>query len=167
MWIKESFELFWLLVALNEELLSSLTVDWQEVWVEISRVVCFGLISPRPRILIVKGKLHWFAVLFLVHFKLFWKWSLDVRLNLFDVLKWVFCVVKHLPFLHGSLVHVDLTCSNLFGSHVLFDHALKLDRDILVTFLWIKSTVLSIPPHVLDGIVSMVDFEIITGILRM
>ena len=44
--VELSLELLRLLVALDEELLSALTVDGQEVWVEVSRVTRFRLVTP-------------------------------------------------------------------------------------------------------------------------
>ena len=75
-------------------------------------------------------------------------------------------IIEQLPFLHCSLVHVDFASGNLLTSHVLLNHALKLNRDILGAFLRIKSTVFPVPELMLDSVVSVIHFLIIASVLN-
>ena len=136
--------MLWFFIAFNEELLSKLPIDCQEVWVEISSISSFWFIAPSSNILVGKGQLHWNIVFLFVHLQLLREWSLYSRLHLYN-LRWiVFTIIKNLPFLDCSLVHFNFSFCDLFGPDFLFNHSLKFKYNILASMIIIQSTVLSV-----------------------
>lgn len=131
----ESLKHLWLFVALNEEFLSALAVNGQEVGVKVSVISCFCFISPLSCVLVVKWQLHWFVVLLFVHLQLSWEGCLNSRLNLLNLLWVVYIIIKDLPLLDSSFVHVDLAFFDLLGSEFSLNHVLKLDSNVLVARL--------------------------------
>ena len=67
-------------------------------------------------------------MLLLVHLQFSREGCLDGRLKLFNLLRVVLLIVKYLPFLDSSFVHVDFTGLNILGTELL-NHLLEFYRD--------------------------------------
>ena len=104
-------------------------------------------------------------MLLLVHLELLWKWCLNCSLELLNLVTIMLSVIKNLPLLDSSLVHLDLASSYLFTSDLLLSNELKLILDHPHASIRLHSCVVTVHLQHLNLVVVMID--VIVGWLEI
>ena len=118
-----SLELLWLLIPGGEVFLSLLSIEFEEVWIEVSRVSGQWFISPSSSVLIIDRAYEPLVGFLCVSLELFREWCLHGRLNFLDLITIVSSIVENLPLLDVTLVHLEgLLLDALLAEDVLDQH---------------------------------------------
>ena len=125
-----SLELLWLLIPGGEVFLSLLSIEFEEVWIEVSRVGGQWLISPSSRVLIIDGAYEPLVGLFRVPFELFGEWCLHGRLNFLDLVTVMSRIVENLPLLDVTLVHLECLLLDALLSEDVLNQVLALFKSL-------------------------------------
>lgn len=112
-----------LLITLDEELLSALTINLQELWVEVRTVGGSWLVTPSCDVRVVEGSLHRLRVLLCVHLEFFREWRLNSSLQFFDLMlvDTFHIVAKDLPLLDLAFVEMHFLLLYLLCANYFFD----------------------------------------------
>ena len=121
-----SSELLNLLVPRGEVLLSLLSIDLEEVGIEIGAVGREGLVSPCSCGLIINVANEPLVGLLTVHLELFGERCLHGSLEQLDLVAIVLQIIEYLPLLDLALVHLEFAFANASLSNNVLDPVLQL-----------------------------------------
>ena len=128
--VASSFELLRLLEPLDEVLAPLLSIDLEEVGVEVSRVSRKRIIAPQTVVLIVDSTNEGLVMFLTVHLELFRERSLDGRLQEINLVTWVRIIIKNLPLLDSALVHRHLALADALSSDDILNPVLVLTNEL-------------------------------------
>lgn len=153
----KSFRFF---VAVIKEARVPFSVEFNEFRIEVSRVNCSYGVSPAGHVLVGNGQSHWSVVLFLVQVKQLWRWCFRTCLQLGDLFRVKCFIVKNLPLLECTFVHVHLLLPDSVCSNKVLNHGLKVDKHVLVARLPAKSSRITLSPLHLHLIIVVIQVQV-------
>jgi len=113
-----------LLVAFKEELLPAFAVILDQLRVKISIINCTSIVSPLRHVSISDRENLRLTVLLLPHLELIGERSASSGLELLDLFTIEGAVIKNLPLLWGTFIHVHLLIDNAVIANDILYHIL-------------------------------------------